>query len=47
MKPDGNLIKKVQTIGTKQFTTSYTYNTYDRMTTQTYPSGEVIGYGLK
>jgi len=28
----------------QRFTTSYTYDEYDRMTTQTYPSGKVIGY---
>ena len=41
---NGNLSQKTQTIANQRFTTSYTYDEYDRMTTQTYPSGKVIGY---
>ena len=41
----GNLASKTQSIDSKTFTTSYTYDENDRMTTQTYPSGKVIGYG--
>ena len=40
----GNLASKTQTISNQRFTTSYTYDEYDRMTSQTYPSGKVIGY---
>ena len=39
-----NLDSKTQTINTKQFKTSYSYDEHDRMTSQTYPSGKVIGY---
>jgi RHS repeat-associated protein len=41
---DGNLASKIQTISNQRFTTSYTYDEHDRMTSQTYPSGKVIGY---
>jgi RHS repeat-associated protein len=41
---NGTLAKKTQTIANQQFITSYSYDEHDRMTSQTYPSGKVIGY---
>jgi len=35
---------KTQTIANQRFTTSYSYDEHDRMTSKTYPSGKVVGY---
>jgi len=37
-------IPSTKTINNYPFTTTYTYDEYDRITSQTYPSGKVIGY---
>jgi len=43
-KEHENLASKKQTIANQRFTITYSYDEYDRMTQQTYPSGRVIGY---
>jgi len=38
---DKKLASKTQTIANQRFTTTYSYDEYDRMTQQSYPSGRV------
>ncbi|MBX3443840.1 MAG: RHS repeat protein [Planctomyces sp.] len=41
----GNVISTTRTIGSESYTTEYAYDLADHITSITYPSGTVIGYG--
>jgi len=39
------MVTKTETISNQRFITSYSYDEQSRITSMTYPSGKVIGYG--
>lgn len=41
----GRLVKKIQKVGSRTFTTGYRYDAFGRLATMTYPSGLAVGYG--
>ena len=41
----GRIVNSQQTVGAQSYSTSYSYNLADALTSQTYPSGRVVSYG--